>query len=423
MDKHAYLFSKRPGIDFSRRTKLPFGKMLSLIISMQGQSINKELWRYFHYSSQVPKASTFVQQRSKILDGTFEFLFKEFNQCFPSTHRFRGYDILATDGSDFDIPLDPSDPDTFITNCCNTGAFSQYHVSFLFNTFDRRFIDCVIHPRNIYNENTALYDMMKRYHPKNKTIIIADRNYSCFNTIAHFQQSDFYYLIRGKDVYDTNSIFKCCDLPDSEKFDVDISFELTRSQRKKYREHPEQYKCLNSKVLFDFIEPDDRNSLFPVKFRMVKFKLSDDSYEYLLTNLSRDEFSIHDLKNLYWKRWKIETAIDKYKYDIGAVNFHSKKREFIIQEIWARMILYNYCILVAFQIPVNHSEKHKYERQISYADAIDICREYLHPHTNLNNKTLIQLLLRYIHPVRPDRKEIRKKRRSRRCIPFTHRIA
>lgn len=43
MDKHAYLFSKRPGIDFSRRTKLPFGKMLSLIISMQGQSINKEL--------------------------------------------------------------------------------------------------------------------------------------------------------------------------------------------------------------------------------------------------------------------------------------------------------------------------------------------------------------------------------------------
>ena len=78
-------------------------------IEGQGQSINKELWRYFHYSSQVPKASAFVQQRSKILDGTFEFLFKEFNDCFPSTHRFRGYDILATDGSDFDIPLNPSD--------------------------------------------------------------------------------------------------------------------------------------------------------------------------------------------------------------------------------------------------------------------------------------------------------------------------
>ena len=29
MDRHAYLFSKRPGIDFSRHSKLPFGKMLS----------------------------------------------------------------------------------------------------------------------------------------------------------------------------------------------------------------------------------------------------------------------------------------------------------------------------------------------------------------------------------------------------------
>ena len=163
MDRHAYLFSKRPGIDFSRHSKLPFGKMLSLIISMQGQSLNKELRRYFQYSPHVPKASAFVQQRSKILDGTFEFLFKEFNQCFPSSYSFRGYDILATDGSDFDIPFDPSDPATLIKNCYNTGSFSQYHVSFLFNTFDRRFVDCVIHPRNFYNENTALYEMMKRY--------------------------------------------------------------------------------------------------------------------------------------------------------------------------------------------------------------------------------------------------------------------
>ena len=266
MDKHAYLFSKRPGIDFSRHSKLHFGKTLSLIISMQGQSLNKELRRYFQYSTQVPKASAFVQQRSKILDGTFEFLFKEFNQCFPSSHSFRGYDILATDGSDFDIPFDPSDPATLIKNCYNTGFFSQYHVSFLFNTFDRRFVDCVIHPRNYYNENTALYEMMKRYQPDHKTIIIADRGYSCFNTIAHFQKSEFYYLIRGKDIYSESSAFKHSDLPDSEEFDIDMSFDLTRSQRKKYKEHPERYKYLPAKTQFDFIDPDDRNSIFTIRF-------------------------------------------------------------------------------------------------------------------------------------------------------------
>ena len=95
-----------------------------------------------------------------IFHATPNFLLEK---CFPSSYSFRGYDILETDGSDFDIPFDPSDPATFIKNCYNTGSFSQYHVSFLFNTFDRRFVDCVIHPRNFYNENTALYEMMKRY--------------------------------------------------------------------------------------------------------------------------------------------------------------------------------------------------------------------------------------------------------------------
>lgn len=115
------------------------------------------------------------------------------------------------------------------------------------------------------------------------------------------------------------------------------------------------------------------------------------------------------------------------KFYLTSQNLMTGTVFFLLNSGWSNlnflMILYNYCILVAFQVPVNHLGKHKYERQISYTDAIDICREYLHPHTNLNNKTLIQLLLRYIHPVRSDRKETRKKRRSRRCIPFTHRIA
>ena len=75
------------------------------------------------------------------------------------------------------------------------------------------------------------------------------------------------------------------------------------------------------------------------------------------------------------------------------------------------------------KLAFDNLKKYKHERQISYKDAIDICREYLHPHTYLKNKTLIQLLLRYIHPVRPDRKVPRKTRRSRRFTPFTHRIA
>ena len=59
------------------------------------------------------------------------------------------------------------------------------------------------------------------------------------------------------------------------------------------------------------------------------------------------------------------------------------------------MILYNYCILLAFQVPVNHSVKHKYEDDItsitvSYKDnAIEDIKEYRKMLSNIFGDILI----------------------------------
>lgn len=42
-------------------------------------------------------------------------------------------------------------------------------------------------------------------------------------------------------------------------------------------------------------------------------------------------------------RWEIETAFRELKYTIGLNAFHAKKRELIKQEIYARLILHNFC--------------------------------------------------------------------------------
>ena len=34
-------------------------------------------------------------------------------------------------------------------------------------------------------------------------------------------------------------------------------------------------------------------------FRVIRFKLTDDKYEVLITNLSKEEFTIDELKNIY----------------------------------------------------------------------------------------------------------------------------
>ena len=62
-----------------------------------------------------------------------------------------------------------------------------------------------------------------------------------------------------------------------------------------------------------------------LSFRVVRFKLTQDSYEVLLTNLSEDEFSVVDLKELYAMRWGIETSFRDLKYSLALSYFHSKK--------------------------------------------------------------------------------------------------
>mgnify|MGYP000615202485 FL=1 len=49
-------------------------------------------------------------------------------------------------------------------------------------------------------------------------------------------------------------------------------------------------------------------------------------------------------------RWGIETSFRELKYAIGLCCFHSKKVEYIMQEIYARLILYNYCELITMHV-------------------------------------------------------------------------
>ncbi len=47
---------------------------------------------------------------------------------------------------------------------------------------------------------------------------------------------------------------------------------------------------------------------YTMSFRIARFAITDDSYEMLVTNLDRSEFSTNDLKEIYHLRWGIETS-------------------------------------------------------------------------------------------------------------------
>ena len=95
----------------------------------------------------------------------------------------------------------------------------------------------------------------------------------------------------------------------------------------------------------------------------------------MVTNLPDDVLS-DEIKYLYNLRWGIETSFRDLKHTIGTTNFHSKKVEYIIQEIWARLILFNFCAIVAAHVViVKGVTKHFY--QVNFAMAIKICHHFI----------------------------------------------
>ena len=157
------------------------------------------------------------------------------------------------------------------------------------------------------------------------------------------------------------------------------------------------------------------NTGIPV--RIINIELGDGNTEYLLTNLPEDRFDITLLKMIYHMRWGIETAFRYLKYNVALNYFHSCLRELIIQEFYARLILYNITILLIGCVKVKQSTC-KYKRKVSVSDAVVTCRYFLIQ--RIKNAEIKELLLKYLTDIRPGRKYPRKVR-SKRFESLTNR--
>ena len=94
------VFSKNPEKDFRRTRKLPFEKVVNSILSMSCKDLKCELMDFFEFDKNLPTVSAFVQQRAKISSVAFEMLFRNFTSSIMKQKFYKGYRLLAVDGSD-----------------------------------------------------------------------------------------------------------------------------------------------------------------------------------------------------------------------------------------------------------------------------------------------------------------------------------
>jgi hypothetical protein len=161
------------------------------------------------------------------------------------------------------------------------------------------YMDAVLQDSRSENEHSAPINMLENV--KHSSIVIADRGYEAYNTIAHLENKGLKYVIRIKA---TIGIAKKFDIPADKETDFTADILLTRRQTKEVKSNPEKYRFINSELIFDFL-PKGSKDTYPMKFRIIRIRISEGLYETIVTNLWDNEFSADDIKKIYKMRWGI----------------------------------------------------------------------------------------------------------------------
>ena len=303
MAENPWLFARNPNADFTRKRKLDFENLLRFIISMESGSTNHELLKYFDFAPDTISASAFYQQRKKLLLDAFYFLMHQFNSQFPFVLYNGKYNIVACDGSEFMIPRNPNDIDTFNPpSGWSSKGFNMIHTISLYDVLSKRYLDCVIQPGRKKNEFKAICEIVDRYSYSGVPIFIADRGFAAYNVYAHFKEKGILFMIRLKDA-NLKRLLKIETLPDSLDSQLDII--LSRSRSKKNMKRPdleEQYRYLTSGVPFDYIEANSGDE-YPMSLRVARFEVDNGVFVNIISNLPNDDFTTDEIIYLYSLRW------------------------------------------------------------------------------------------------------------------------
>lgn len=424
-------YVKRPGQDFTRNRKLGLARLSRLILAMEGNSISCELEKFFDNDKDTPTASAFVQQRGKVSPEFFHEMLLRFNDRCDDRQNYKGYRLYTVDGTYLNVAHNEC-ADSFVAQP-GTEGHNLLHINALYDISNNTYRDCVIQPCTKANERTGLISMLRSNRFREKSIVILDRGYQSYNVFAHFEHTpkvDF--VCRVNQGLDTFRDIR--NLP-MEELDTYIHPEITTRQTKEDKrlgrillQVPSKKRKPNPKAKYhqwDFSSP------YQMHLRVVRFRIADhpgktgdpatnpENYETIVTSLDPKEFPLSEIKKLYGLRWNVETSFRALKYAVGMVNLHAKNEDYVRQEIYAHLIMYNFSCRIAVCAQMEEKDG-KYEYQVNLTMAVHFCRAFFL--AQMDAAQTMAKIERYILPIRPGRQD-KRKMKTKTFISFLYRVA
>ena len=391
---------------FSRNRVLTLEKTVSLLLSMHGGSLNKEL-----YAAGIRATpSAFSQQRDKIPLSVFENVLEFFNLQCHDRQTYKGYRVFAVDGTAVNMARDEKAESYMKPSKASPKGYNQLHVTPLYDVLNKTYKYCIIQPQPRQDEVGALTLLLEMCGDcfEEPTLIVADRGFESYNTFAYFQEEEhgnIDFLIRVKN--DVSAMREIRKLP-MQELDVDVEFTLTTTQTKAdkangyiyintHKDNNKTYKSRAQRWVY--------GSPYHMKFRVVRILLDSGEYETLATSLPRS-ITAEEIRELYHARWGIETAFRELKYSIGLVNLHGKKDAFVMQEIFSAMLMNNFTSRIASEVALKQEGHNSLMYKVNQKMAIYLCREYFRK-AHADGEQLMKDIARYTEAVRAGRSNTR----------------
>jgi Transposase DDE domain len=340
--------------------------------------------------------SAFVQYRKKIKPDIFKGLSKVIVDEFYTDNElgvklWNGFRLLAVDGSRLTLP-NTEELKQIYGQIRNKGDIDmvQARVSVLYDVINNYIIDGLLSPIATGEGQLALKHLL---HVKENDIVIYDRGYTSFSLIyEHLKQgSDF--LMRSKTSFSN------------------VTREFIKSG--KSTEIVSIYPGQRTKKLI--AKEYDKNA--SVKVRLVRVNLPSGEVELLITSLlDITEYNTNIFKELYFKRWGVESFYDELKNKLKVEYFSGYSNQIIMQDFYAALFVSNVQTLIVSELTDEINEqtkgakyKYKVNTNLSYGFLKNRIVTLFFSENEMNEtiKELKTLFKKHIIPIRPNRSSLR----------------
>lgn len=355
---------------FTRDRKLKQEDFVWYLTMQKGRTTSMELDEYLkgkngNYEIGISKQA-FSKQRQYLkpeifIDITKEYL-KSFYQKTPEeVKRYKGYIILAIDGTMLEIPntRELVEEYKYIAKKSENRLSARARVSGVYDVENGFMVNAIIKDCKT-SEKTLCYENIEKTEEiidLKKSIIIFDRGYPSMGLVLYLEEKGIKYICRLKD-----KAYKK-EKKEMETNDEWVEIELDKDRRRSIRGEKLLEKTKEKKS---------------VKVRMSRIILDTGEIEYLLSNVEKEIIAEEEMKEAYYKRWQIEIGYDILKNKLHIENFTGRSKITIEQDFYAQIYTYNLLQDIKNDANIKVKEENKGKRlKYEYKPNINILAGYL----------------------------------------------